>query len=89
MRDADAQWHNGSESDTDLQLALESRQVCMCPGAGCRVEATESTSNDLHALVMGPGLRLEMSGDGFAGREEGGDHSRNPCPACPEGMMQQ
>jgi hypothetical protein len=41
----------------------ESRQVCMRPGAGCRVEATESTTNDILTLVIGPELRLAGTRD--------------------------
>ncbi len=41
-----------------LTYGHESRQVCMRPGAGCRVEATEATTNDIFTLVVGPELSL-------------------------------
>jgi hypothetical protein len=44
-----------------LTYGHESRQVCMRPGAGCRVEATEITSNDILTLVLGP--ELSLAGD--------------------------
>ncbi len=44
-----------------LTYGHESRQVCMRPGAGCRVEASEITSNDIFTLVMGP--ELSLAGD--------------------------
>lgn len=43
---------------TALTYGHESRQLCMSPGAGCRVEATESTTNDIFTLVMGPEVTL-------------------------------
>jgi len=37
-----------------LTYGRESRQVCMRPGAGCRVQASEITTNDIFTLAFGP-----------------------------------
>lgn len=41
-----------------LTYGRESRQVCMRPGAGCRVRASEITTNDIFTLGVGPEITL-------------------------------